>query len=168
MTQKIILIRHAKSSWDSPTLRDHDRPLNKRGRDNAPRIGKWLRDQGHLPDLVLVSTSARTVETSELIRSAWDHQPKVQFLKQLYHADPQTILSTLQAARADTIALIGHNPGIAYAAETLALAPPDHPRFFDYPTCATTVLKFDREIQAQVGICIDFTIPADLKKGASD
>jgi phosphohistidine phosphatase len=63
MTLRLILSRHAKSGWDDPDLSDHDRPLNARGRGDAPKVGAWLRAKGYLPDAALVSSARRTQET---------------------------------------------------------------------------------------------------------
>ncbi len=162
MTQQIILIRHAKSDWADFELPDHDRKLNARGRKTAPAMGRWLSDLGYVPDLMLVSDAARTVETAQLIRAELPSDPKVQFMPSLYHASPDTLLNALQTAQGTRIALIGHNPGIAMLAEGLVKSPPPHSRFHDYPTCATTILEFEGELTLGAGRCIDFAVPKDV------
>ena len=62
MTRRLILMRHAKSSWDNPFAEDHQRPLNGRGKRSAKAIGEWLRAQGYLPDQILSSSATRTRE----------------------------------------------------------------------------------------------------------
>jgi phosphohistidine phosphatase len=66
----ILLLRHAKSSWEDPDLPDYDRPLNKRGKNDAPRMGKLLKDKDIIPDLIISSTAARAKKTAELVAKA--------------------------------------------------------------------------------------------------
>lgn len=166
MTLTLILIRHAKSSWSDPLQDDHARPLNARGRADAPRVGQWLAAQGQVPDLVLCSDAARTRETLALILPELVPAPQVRYLDRLYHAAPQTMLEVLQAASGACVAMVGHNPGIAMLAASLLRQPPEHPRFADYPTAATTVIGFDMtkwsEVAVQRGRLIGFTVPHDL------
>ena len=134
---RLILIRHGKSSWDDPFGDDHARVLNTRGRDAAHAIGVWLAQNGYVPDLLLVSDAARTVETANLIVPAFeDAAPEVKYMARIYHASPDTVLETVHRQTAKTIAVIGHNPGIGMAANGLVRRPPHHTRFSDYPTCA--------------------------------
>ena len=159
---RLILIRHGKSSWDDPLQDDHDRVLNARGRDAASAIGKWLADKGYAPDVVLVSDAKRTVETAELVLAALAHKPEVQVLSRLYHASPDTVLEAVTRVTGKTIALIGHNPGMGMAAAGFVMQPPPHPRFDDYPTCATTVIDFANKPTPNAGHCVDFIVPRDL------
>lgn len=163
MTLTLILTRHAKSSWNTPDLADHDRPLNNRGRASARAIGGWLQHKGYAPDEVLSSTSERTRETWLRMRLS---APKVEFLPELYHADGYQMRQALSAATGQTVLLLGHNPGIAEFAERIVQAAPDHPRFFDYPTCATTIIRFDQSDWSQInwhsGLVIAFVIPREL------
>ena len=163
MTRTLILTRHAKSSWDAPVASDHDRPLNKRGRKSAPAIGTWLKQNGWLPDEVISSTAARTRET-------WDRMglqtATVGFTRTLYHAGPDEMLAVLSGATGETVLMLGHNPGIAGFAQHIVWQGPDHARFYDYPTCATAVIRFDITNWADVtwrsGAVLGFTIPREL------
>ncbi|MDW4500466.1 histidine phosphatase family protein [Sulfitobacter sp. D35] len=161
---RMILMRHAKSSWGGPALDDFDRPLNKRGRASARAMGDWLRGNSYLPDAVLCSAATRTRET--LAGLGLSSDVDVQFSRDLYHAQPQAILRHLNKATAECILLIGHNPGIADAAHQLLRTPPKHPRFDDYPTCATLVADFDVTSWADVswsrGAAVDFAIPREV------
>ena len=163
MTRTLILTRHAKSSWDHPGLPDHDRPLNKRGRTSASAIGDWLRRKGYLPDEVLSSSSERTRET--WLRMGLSAS-NIRFLSELYHASPDQIRQALYRATGQTVLLLGHNPGIAEFAERIAQSAPKHPRFLDYPTCATTVLRFDLADWSGIGWhdgqVIEFVTPRAL------
>ncbi|SDO60219.1 phosphohistidine phosphatase [Lutimaribacter pacificus] len=160
---RLILMRHAKSDWSSGVTRDHDRPLNARGLRAARAMGDWLRAQGYLPDRVLCSTATRTRETLDGLRI----DAPVSFETGLYHASPDTMLRILHEANGQNVLMIGHNPGIAELAEALVATPPDHPRFFDYPTGATLVVDFQAAdwsaVAAGRGASVDFVVPRDLE-----
>ena len=162
MTRTLILMRHAKSDWDTPALPDHDRTLTKRGQRSALALGDWMREKGWLPDTVLCSTAIRTRQTLEGLRM----EAPVQFLKALYHAEAEDMHRTLKAATAPTVLMIGHNPGIGDFAHELLDTPPDHPRFEDYPTGATLVAEFDIEDWSELGWgkghARDFIVPREL------
>lgn len=159
--KQLILTRHAKSDWGGG-LPDHERPLNARGRRAAAIIGDWLRDKGYLPDAVLCSSATRTRETLALMQM----DAPARFDDALYHAAPQTMLTVLQGAEGDCVLLLGHNPGIGLLAAALVSAPPDHPRFDDYPTAATLVVRFDidtwKDLALHSGEVADFIVPRDL------
>lgn len=162
MTKTLILMRHAKSSWDNPAADDHARVLNGRGRISADAVGDWLRTRQLLPDQALVSDAARTRETFTRLGVLCD----TRFTAALYHASTPAMIRLLKAATGDTVLMVGHNPGMAELAELLAEQPPYHPRFFDYPTCATTVLAFDVEgwggLAPGTGRVLDFVIPREI------
>ncbi|WP_341368383.1 histidine phosphatase family protein [Yoonia sp. BS5-3] len=166
MTKRLILIRHAKSSWNDPSEDDHARVLNKRGRASAIAISDWLAAKGYIPGHVLCSDAARTQETAALILDRLSPKPELHLSGMLYHAAPGTLLEMIQRETADHLALIGHNPGIGLLAKGLAQDGPDHHRFNDYPTCATTVLECDigtwAELDAGMCSCRDFVVPRDL------
>jgi phosphohistidine phosphatase len=118
---QLLLLRHAKSSWDNAAMPDRDRPLNKRGWRNAVAIRHALREFGLIPDLILVSTARRTLETMTALEP-WDDTPLVEPLDDLYLAHEARLLATLQAV-AETVRsvlLIGHNPGMHDLAVRLA------------------------------------------------
>ncbi len=162
MTLRLILMRHAKSSWDDPLQEDHDRPLNGRGRTSAKLIGDWLRDKKYVPDQVLSSSSARTRETYARLQFICD----AQFSEGLYHAEPGAMMQHLRRAKTNCVLMLSHNPGIAWFAQELLQVPPPHPRFFDYPTCATLVAEFPiahwSELKPGIGRAVDFIIPREL------
>ena len=166
MTLRLILIRHGKSSWDDPFAPDHDRVLNTRGCASAKAIGVWMRDRGYAPDSVLCSDSVRTRETAALILPTFVPAPKLHLSARLYQAEPDAIFDQIRREKTGTLAVIGHNPGIGQAAEMLVSGAPDHPRFSDYPTCATTVIDFDiarwADLKLGQGSCVDFIVPRDL------
>lgn len=149
---RLILTRHAKSDWDDPTLPDHDRPLNGRGRRSARALGDWLASRGYDPEEVLCSSSRRTQETWERVADAvFETRPDLRLEPALYHASPDLMLKVLQTATAPTVMMIGHNPGIAAFAAMLPSRVPMDPQFRSYPTAATLVLDFQTGNWAEVG-----------------
>jgi phosphohistidine phosphatase len=166
MTLRLALIRHAKSDWDDPTVDDHDRPLNERGRRSAPRIGVWLAAQGFVPEAVLCSTALRTRETWDLIAPHLPGAPEPVFTRGLYLAAPADMLNAIRDTEAHSLAVIGHNPGIGSLAWSLCETPPAHEKFGVYPTCATLVLDFEAQHWADIspgmGRVAGFAIPRDL------
>ena len=142
--KKLILLRHAKSSWKHPGLSDHDRPLNKRGRAAAPVMAHWLRDQGHLPDAILCSSSKRTQETVERMRGAVPEIPEPLMIRDLYHAAPATImrkLRTFDDPDADALMVVAHEPGTGALARQLAGSRAD--QIDAFPTAAAAVFLLD-------------------------
>jgi phosphohistidine phosphatase len=144
--KRIVLIRHAKSSWAEENQEDLERPLNQRGRLAAPVIGAWLSDHGLKPDLVWLSPAKRSLETWTRIASEIGKGVKTREHKALYMADPSTALEVLRLTdqSVDTVALVGHQPGIGALtrkladgreSETLSRA------YRKYPTGAVSVLE---------------------------
>ena len=161
MTKRLILIRHAKSSWSDPFADDHARVLNKRGIASARAVGAWLAGNDYVPQMILCSDAARTQETAELILPYFTERPKIRRSRRLYHAAPDTILELVRKESADVVAVIGHNPGVGMLANSLVQEAPVHPRFDDYPTCATAVIDFVDGFAGK-GVCTDFIVPRDL------
>jgi phosphohistidine phosphatase len=166
MTLRLILTRHAKSDWDNPLETDHQRRLNPRGTRAAPLIGRWMADKGYLPQDALVSDATRTRETFARLSTQLPQMP-VRFEPALYHACPDVMLRALRTAKAQTVLMIGHNPGIAALAAMLLRQRVAHPAFNQYPTCATLVAEFDAENWAAVdydtGTALDFVVPRELE-----
>jgi phosphohistidine phosphatase len=162
MTCSLILMRHAKSSWEDVSRPDHDRPLNDRGRASAKAMGAWLRQNGHVPDAAIVSTSQRTVETFHEL----GFDVPAEYSRALYHAGAEVLMEVLRDQTAATVLMLAHNPGIADFAGRLVSKPPRHPRFADYPTCATCVIRFHADAWTNIGWRegqpIDFAIPREV------
>ena len=162
MTLTLILMRHAKSDWDDPTMDDHDRPLNARGRRDAPRMAEWLAQTGAVPEHALCSTATRARETLEGVAPTIP----TSFKGELYLASPEVILRVLRAASPERQIIIGHNPGIAYFAHQIVASQPDHRRFADFPTASTLVVDFDiddwGELRPGTGRVRAFATPHDL------
>lgn len=151
--RRLVLLRHAKSDW--PDVADHDRPLAKRGRRDAPEVGRWLGESGYLPDAVVCSTALRTRETWELASSgllavAPDASPVVRYEPRVYEASVLGLLMLVREFQPDwqTVLLVGHNPGMAeltaalpaprMSAPRMSAPPPEPPPAF--PTAAAAVL----------------------------
>ncbi len=120
--KKLLLMRHAKSDWNNPGLKDHDRPLNDRGKNDAPRMGKFLRQTDNIPELILASSARRVKETVEGVSSEWEHQPEVVFLDELYSGSYRGYFEIIQnhSKPVDSIMVIGHNPTMEDTAAALS------------------------------------------------
>jgi phosphohistidine phosphatase len=113
MERRLIVLRHAKSAWDTDAADDHSRPLAKRGRRDARRIAEQLREAGWVPERVVSSDAARTVETWRRMADQIGSGIEVVFTRELYHAGLDAV-QRLVGASADTVRTvmaIGHNPG---------------------------------------------------------
>ncbi len=119
--RRLILMRHAKSSWTSGVLSDHERPLKKRGQRDAPRMARALRDRGWSPALVHSSDAKRTRETWARMAPELD-KPEVSFTRDLYLAKLgaiQRLIAELDDGKEGPVLLLGHNPGMETALEFL-------------------------------------------------
>lgn len=144
----LLLLRHAKSSWDDPMLDDFNRPLAPRGRKAAPRMGAEISARGWQPDLALVSTAVRAKQTWDLVSPMLHEVPETLFDRQIYLAPPATILALLKGApAAGTVIVIGHNPGMEMLASLLVGPGSDgyalQTMSEKYPTAALARFEFD-------------------------
>jgi phosphohistidine phosphatase len=169
--KKVILLRHAKSSWDDPGVEDHDRPLSKRGRASAPLIARWLSQRRHVPDMVLCSSSARTRETVDRMRKAIPKLPEPVVERELYHASPCTMRDRLARLprECDTIMLVGHNPGLGSLVRKMSNGRENRRcrrAYEHFPTGAAAVLELDVEDWSKVDFnqarFVDFAVPREL------
>jgi phosphohistidine phosphatase len=110
----LLVLRHAKSSWDHPQLADHDRPLNRRGKADAPRMGEHLKREGFVPDLMITSTARRAVQTATLVAENCGYSEEIVKTRDFYHADPETYFDALRGLRDEIqcAMVVGHNPGM--------------------------------------------------------
>ena len=111
--RQLLLLRHAKSSWDDPGLSDHSRPLNARGRAAAAAMRQTMIGLALSPDVVLVSSARRTLQTLEAFEP-WEETPIIEPMDALYLASSPQLLKVLNgvAETARSVMLIGHNPGL--------------------------------------------------------
>jgi phosphohistidine phosphatase len=137
----LTLIRHAKSSWKENSLKDFDRPLNKRGLQNAPMMGGILKKQGVKFDLVVTSPAVRALSTAKLIAQQLDYpEGNLRLEPGLYDADVQQLLTVIQGLpdSAVNVALVAHNPGLTGLCNYLSGESIDN-----LPTCAVAGIAFD-------------------------
>ncbi len=167
-TRQLILLRHAKSDW--PDVPDAERPLAKRGRRDAPRMGRWLHEHGYRPDVVIVSAATRTRQTWDLVAPELGGSPAVRFEPRAYAASAQTLLYLAQELpdRYRAALLIAHNPGLSELAASLAAPAVPHDGVrpaVSLPTAAVAVLQFPGDWPALTPAharLIALTTPADL------
>ena len=112
--KKIILIRHAKSDWDNPSLSDYDRPLAARGLEDAPKMAALLKNRAIKVDGILSSTAKRAKQTAEITAEVLGIPNHIQWDRSLYHASADHLLRVIQAQQThlQTLILVGHNPGL--------------------------------------------------------
>lgn len=139
----LYIVRHAKSSWDDPELADFDRPLNKRGIKDAPRMGKRLKEKEVTPDIMLSSPAERALSTCKAIAEVLRFDArKIKTDKRLYHADEDQILKVVRELKdsprdSEEVAMIfGHNPGLTEFANSLLNQYIDN-----IPTCGIVAVK---------------------------
>lgn len=120
--RQLLLLRHAKSAWDDPALSDHSRPLNQRGRAAAAAMRAALLGLALSPDVVLVSSARRTLQTLEALEPWEETPPIIEPMDALYLATAPQILKVLNgvAETARSVMVIGHNPGLHELAVQLA------------------------------------------------
>ena len=152
--RRLLLARHAKSSWGDPSLTDHDRPLNARGYDAALRVGAALSELRCVPDVVYSSTAARTRETWERMEPHFGGHPYVEYHRELYLASPRTVLTVIAdaPAEAETVMILGHNPSTHALAARLSRR--GDPREIDllrrkFPTGAVAVVELSSDSWAE-------------------
>ncbi|MEO1192170.1 MAG: histidine phosphatase family protein [Pseudomonadota bacterium] len=172
--RQLLLLRHAKSSWRDPSLADHDRPLNRRGRGAAALMGIYLLEKDLLPDLVLCSTALRTQETwQRLDKAVGSMSVDIRMDRRLYHATPRDILLVVSKApeSAKRVMVIGHNPGLEQLAMQLSGSRSDGASLADmqvkYPTGALACFQVDASGWTSIGEhncrLTSFTVPAKLE-----
>jgi len=139
----LLVVRHAKSSWTDSALDDHERPLNTRGRRDAPRMGELVREHRLTPDLMISSDAVRARLTAEAVAEAAHYAGEILFDPRLYAASPADIVAVLHTARvakAGIVMIIGHNPGLEELIAQLTDTQPDLPT----AALAHIVLPIDR------------------------
>jgi phosphohistidine phosphatase len=168
--KRLYLLRHAKSSWDEPTLADSDRPLAPRGRRAAKLMASHLGRKGISPELVLCSPARRTRQTLKRIAPALGKKADVRIEPRLYAASDAILLEELHELpdQVNSVLLIGHNPGIQDLALSLARPGSESLRVRNkFPTAALATLEFDgrwRELAAGSAELVSFVKPKELSR----
>lgn len=173
--KRLLLLRHAKAVTGGTKSGDHARPLNERGRADAPRMGIAMHHKRYRPERVLCSTAKRTVETWRGLSAELDGEPELALLDDLYLAPWKTILACLrkQGGAAATVLVIGHNPGLEDCVQALARKPQsdaERARLAaaaeKFPTATLAVFDFEiaswSEIAPGTGAFVDFLRPRAL------
>jgi phosphohistidine phosphatase len=167
----LILFRHAKSSWADSSLDDFDRPLNGRGRKTAPMMASWLREEGLVPDLALVSAARRTIETWQAMARILEAPVVHRIEPDLYLASPDRILTVIGSVddAVRTLLVLGHNPGTEDLAGLLAAADggkANRRMREKFPTASAAVIDFAEGgwsgVRAGAGRLRAFQRPRDL------
>jgi phosphohistidine phosphatase len=138
---RLTLIRHAKSSWKDTALKDFERPLNKRGRHDAPLMGRVIQQSALSFDRVVSSPAQRAITTARLIAAELGYpEQQIQALDELYDAGADQLLRCVQSLddRWRSVALVAHNPGLTQLCNDLSGAGIDN-----LPTCAVAVIEFE-------------------------
>jgi phosphohistidine phosphatase len=138
--KRLTLVRHAKSSWKDPGRADFDRPLSKRGKQDAPRMGERLAARGQRPDLILSSPARRARKTAkEIARKIGLPSERLVLEEKIYEAEPEALLEVVQSLddRWENVMLVGHNPGLTDLGNLLADC-----EIANIPTCGVLCLDF--------------------------
>jgi phosphohistidine phosphatase len=145
--KKVLLVRHAKSSWDNTTVKDFDRPLNERGLHDAPAMAKRLLKSDIQIDAFISSTALRAITTCNFFAKAYGKEKDIITYRDLYNAQPVIFAKVIKAAadKFNSIAIFAHNPGITEFANSLTAT-----RVDDMPTCGIFA------VQADIGHWKDF------------
>ena len=167
--KRVLLMRHAKSSWKDTAVPDHDRPLAGRGKRAAKAMGRYMRDERVAPALVLCSTARRARETLARIEPGMArHSVRVE--RQLYGASADALLERLRRVpdTFDSVLMIGHNPGLQELALYLAAPSAERDELgAKYPTAALATLEVSAESWRAVdrgsARLVGFVRPRDLE-----
>ena len=121
----LLIMRHAKSSWNELNIPDHDMPLNRRGKHDAPLMGKLLRDQKITLDLIISSTAVRAETTANLIAKGSKYNGEIVLDNLVYSAEPIDLLNLLSKCSDEynSILLVGHNPTVEETVQMLTNSP---------------------------------------------
>ena len=144
----LFLIRHAKSSWDDTALPDKDRPLNDRGRRDAPKMGERLAKRDVKPDLILSSPAMRALKTAEIIAKKLDYKRKdIVVDDRLYAVGADDLLDVIHKLgdKLERVMLFGHNPELTELAHRLSS------KITHMPTCAVAEFTFDAKSWSNIG-----------------
>ena len=139
----LLLVRHAKSSWDDPSLSDFDRPLNDRGKNDAPEMAKRLSEKKIAIDAFVSSPAKRAKKTCKFFAKEFDHDKNDIVLEErLYEAGPDNFLDVIKDFKNkwDSVAIFSHNPGITYFANSLTEVKLDN-----MPTCSIFAIKINAD-----------------------
>ena len=153
--KRLLVLRHAKSSWADNALDDRRRPLNDRGRRDAPLVGEWLRERALVPDLIVTSDAVRARETAAAVATAAGYTREIVMEPSLYHATPADAIAVLKSIgnqAAEAVLIVGHNPGLEDLVSRLS---GEH---HDLVTAAIVELAVPIDRWSELGLTIAATI----------
>lgn len=161
----LLILRHAKSSWKHEDLADHDRPLKKRGKRDATRVGLFLAEQELVPHLIISSTAKRARKTAKRVAKACVYEGEIVLERALYRSGPMGYIRVLQGLDDDyhRVLVIGHNPGFEVLLEVLT----GETRWLPTAALAHVGLPVDRwaEVREYLGgDLVDLWTPKQVKK----
>jgi len=162
--KKLYLVRHAKSSWKYPELSDFERPLNHRGKKDAPKMGKWLRARKIVPDLIISSPAVRASTTAKIFSEVLSYpSDRIRYHDQMYGTSVSTLLDIIKKTEESvkSLMIFGHNPEITSLANTLSDSYIDN-----IPTCGiyalNVIVKKWQDISHKCGNLDFFQFPKNL------
>jgi phosphohistidine phosphatase len=125
----LLILRHAKSSKDDPTLKDFDRPLAERGLRDAPRAGAMLKEKSLVPDEIMSSPAVRALDTAKLAAKSAGFKKEIHQVKEFYPGEPEDYINVLKnlSDDIDRVMVVGHNPGMEELVWTLNGGPEEIP-----------------------------------------
>ena len=164
--KRLFIVRHAKSSWDYPELDDFDRPLNNRGKRNAPEMGKRLAKRNVKPDLLISSPAKRAFTTAKKIAKEISYPKKsIQEEPLFYHGSVQNMIDVLKKTNntVQTLMIFGHNPGLTDLANSLS-----DTDIYNIPTCGVVEIVFNEDSWSQIdktkGKSLSFDFPKKIQQ----
>lgn len=136
--KRIVFVRHAKSSWTDDTLNDMERPLNERGKVDAPLMADKIRGMGLVPDALVSSPARRARKTAHKFAKVYRFEPEIILDERIYEADEEALMNVVKGfpPEADTVFVFGHNPGFTWFVNGLC-----NVRIDNIPTCGCAVVE---------------------------
>lgn len=163
--KQLIIVRHAKSDWGNPDLRDFDRPLNKRGTKNAPEMAHRLVKKQIKPELIVSSTALRALTTAKFFADTWQMPlADIQEQPSIYEASVNTLLKVINKFdnKYNMIAMFGHNPGLTDLVNYL------DGQIYEMPTCSVVILEFPFDNWAMISEGTAKVVLFDFPKSGDD
>lgn len=159
MKRQLLIMRHAKSSWDNANLADHQRPLNKRGKRDANRMGEELVSLDCVPQIIISSDSQRTTETFSIMTKAFPDVPEIESTRAFYGGDASDIADALDALpdHVSTVLVLGHNPGWTSAVGYFSN------EYVEMTTANIAILECESETWAEASIQSGFVLKSILR-----
>lgn len=159
--KKIVFVRHAKSSWSDTTMSDMERPLNERGKVDAPLMADRIRNMGLQPDALVSSPARRAHKTACKFAKVYRFDPEIILDNRIYEADEESLMSVIRdfPPQAETVFVFGHNPGFTWFVNGLC-----NVRIDNIPTCGCAVVELQADIWTNASYEINKLIAFEYPK----